>query len=63
MNHLWGQRVCLADRMFRPRGGDETKLGQHETIFRVCEDIPKPAVATKALTKRRAEKAHDRGPS
>jgi hypothetical protein len=49
--------------MFRPRQGDETKLGQDETIFRCCEDIPKPAVGTKALTKRRAEKAHDRGPS
>jgi hypothetical protein len=58
MNHLQGHRVCLAGRMFRPCRGDETKLGWNETIFRSCEDIPKRPVGIKALTKRRAEKAH-----
>ena len=63
MNHLRGQRVCLAGRMFRPREVDETKLGRDETIFGASEDIPKRPVGIKALTKRRAETAYDRGPS
>jgi hypothetical protein len=44
--------------MFRPCRGEETKLGWHETIFLICEDIPKRPVGITALTKRRAETAH-----
>jgi hypothetical protein len=61
MNHWRGQRVCLAGRMFRRCKADETKLGWDETIFGCCEDIRKRVVGTNALTKRRAETAHDRG--
>jgi hypothetical protein len=31
--------------MFRPLGGDETKLARHETIFAAREDIRKPVLA------------------
>jgi hypothetical protein len=30
--------------MFLPADGDETKLRREETIFRLCEDIPKRAL-------------------
>jgi hypothetical protein len=32
--------------MFRPPGGDDTKLRRDETIFRTGEDIRKPALDT-----------------
>jgi hypothetical protein len=41
--------------MFLPRSGGETKLPRNETIFRVCEDIRKPAVAINPATKRAAK--------
>jgi hypothetical protein len=43
--------------------GDETQLRWDETIFRFGEDFLKRALDINPLTKRRAEKAHDRGPS
>jgi hypothetical protein len=47
--------------MFRPQGGDETKPGQHETIFPAGEDIRKRALCISWLTKRRAAKAQRQG--
>jgi hypothetical protein len=32
--------------MFRPPGGDDTKLRQDETVFRIGEDIRKPTLDT-----------------
>jgi len=49
--------------MFRPVGCHETKPASEETIFRMGEDIPKPALVTPVTTKRRAAKANDRGQS
>jgi hypothetical protein len=37
--------------------GDETKLRRDETILAIGEDIRKPVLAIKWLTKRRAVKA------
>ena len=41
--------------MFRPPIDDETKLFRDETIFRPGEDSRKPALVTKAATKRAAK--------
>ncbi len=47
LNHLRGRRVSSASRpCFFPPWRDETKLRQDETIFRVGEDIRKPALDT-----------------
>jgi hypothetical protein len=32
--------------MFRPRGGDDTKLQRDETVFRIGEDLWKQALDT-----------------
>ncbi len=61
MNHLRGQRVCLAGRMFHRPDRDETKLRPRETIFSPGEDVRKRRVVTKMTTKRRAETAHRQG--
>jgi hypothetical protein len=50
-------RLLCRQTLFRPTGGDETKLGRDETIFQAGEDIRKPALGINPLTKRRAEKA------
>ena len=41
--------------MFLPANRDETKLRWDETIFRVCEDIRKPALVINPATKRAAK--------
>src|ERR1700692_1320977 len=44
---LWGSgRLLGKPIMFRPGGGDETKLGQNETNFCPGEDIRKRALRT-----------------
>jgi hypothetical protein len=48
--------------MFRQPMADETKPASDETILRFGEDKWKPALGTKAASKR-AAKANDRGPS
>jgi len=44
-------------------GGDDTKLRRDETVFRIGEDIRKPALGTNRPSNEGAAKAHDRGPS
>jgi hypothetical protein len=41
--------------MFLPASGDETKLRQDETTFRISEDIRKPALVINPATKRAAK--------
>jgi len=40
------RRVLREPTMFRPPGGDDTKLRRDETVFRTGEDIRKPALDT-----------------
>ena len=64
MNQSWGPGVSLGGpAMFRPPMDDETKLGPDETIFGLGEDGRKLRWLQVHPTKRRAAKAHDRGPS
>jgi hypothetical protein len=64
LNHRRGRRVSYAGRrLFRPWMGDETNLRRDETIFRFGEDSRKRTLGINPLTKRRADKAHDWGPS
>jgi hypothetical protein len=63
-NHNRGFRVsCTGRRLFHPWMGDETNLRRDETIFRFGEGKRKPELGINPLTKRRADKAHDWGPS
>jgi hypothetical protein len=57
LNRFRARGVFYAWALFHRPIGDETNLLREETIFAVGEDMPKPALCIKPLTKQRAAKA------